>query len=298
MLNFGQTLAMASQIKWVYLAVLALIWGSSFILIKLGLTNLTPFQLGAFRILCAGIFLLSIGFRRLPTIPGYKWKMIALTALCGSFAPAFLFAIAQTQISSTVSSILNSLTPVAVLVLGMTLFGLTFRRAQIWGVVLGLAGAVLLILSGAADHPDQNYWYALLALAGSVFYGINVNLLKKYLSDLPPLTIATGNFAIMFLPALIVLLFSGFFSLEFHAERLHSVGYVMFLGIMGTGLANLVFYRLIQAASPVFASSVTYLMPVVAFFWGMFDNEMLSPLQFLGAAIILFGVYLSGKKSE
>lgn len=287
---------MASQIKWVFLAILALIWGSSFILIKLGLANLNPFQLGAFRILCAGVFLLLIGFRRLPTIPRYKWKMIALTAFCGSFAPAFLFAIAQTQISSTVSSILNSMTPMAVLILGMTLFGLTFRRAQIWGVVLGLAGALLLILSGAASHPHQNYWYALLALAGSIFYGINVNLLKKHMSDLPPLTIATGNFTIMILPALAILLCSGFFSLDYTPVRLQSMGYVMVLGVMGTGVANLVFYRLIQIASPVFASSVTYLMPVVAFFWGMFDNEYLSPLQFLGAAIILLGVYLSGKK--
>ena len=136
------------NLKWLLLSVLAIIWGSSFILIKQGLVALNPLQVGSLRIACAGIFLLTIGFKSLPTIAHHKWKYIAVTSLFGTFIPAFLFAIAQTQISSTVSSILNSLTPLNTLVLGILLFGLKFERKQIFGVIIGLIGSSILILNG------------------------------------------------------------------------------------------------------------------------------------------------------
>jgi len=286
----------AKQIKWIYLIVLALIWGSSFILIKRGLFALTPFQLGSLRIIFAAVFLLAIGFKTLPKIPQHQWKHIALTSLFGTFIPAFLFAIAQTEMSSSVSSILNSLTPLNTLMLGVLAFGLTFKRSQVIGVVIGLFGSALLILNGAMNHPEQNYWYAILILIASLCYAINVNLIKKYLSDLSPLTISTGNFVVMLLPAIIILYFSGFGEIMHVVEVQHSMYYIIVLGVVGTGIANILFFRLIQMSSPVFATSVTYLIPVVAFFWGLLDNEMLTPVQFFGAFIILVGVYLSGKK--
>lgn len=287
---------LSKQSKWVYLMILALIWGSSFILIKKGLIGLNPLQLGSLRILFAAIFLLIIGFKSLAKIPHPQWKYIALTSFFGTFVPAYLFAIAQTQIDSSVSSILNSLTPLNTMVLGVLIFGLTFRRSQIFGVIIGLIGSVLLILNGAFHHPEQNYYYAILVLIASVCYATNVNLIKKYLSDLSPLSITTGNFLVLFFPALIVLFFSGFFN-EIHIEKVqHSVCFIMILGVIGTGVANILFFKLIQISSPVFATSVTYLIPVVAFFWGLLDNEMLTPVQFFGAFIILIGVYLSSKK--
>lgn len=286
----------SKQLKWVYLITLALIWGSSFILIKKGLVGLTPMQLGSLRILFAAIFLLLIGFKSLAKIPLVQWKYIALTATLGTFVPAYLFAIAQTQIDSTVSSILNSLTPLNTLIFGVLAFGLSFRRAQIFGVVIGLAGTFLLIINGAFHHPEQNYFYAILVLIASVCYALNVNLIKKYLSDLSPLSISTGNFLVLFFPALLVLFFSGFFDMIAVESVQHSVLFVMILGVLGTGIANIIFFKNIQISSPVFATSVTYLIPVVAFGWGLLDNEMLTPVQFLGAFIILFGVYLSAKK--
>ena len=75
-----------------------------------------------------------------------------------------------------------------------------------------------------------------------------------------------------------------------------SLLYIVVLGVVGTALANILFFKLIQISSPVFATSVTYLIPVVAFFWGLLDNEMLTPIQFVGAFIVLIGVYLSSKK--
>jgi drug/metabolite transporter (DMT)-like permease len=286
----------SKQLKWFYLITLALIWGSSFILIKKGLVGLTPMQVGSMRILFAALFLLLIGFKSLAKIPHFQWKYIALTATLGTFIPAFLFAVAQTQIDSTVSSILNSLTPLNTLIFGVFAFGLTFRRPQVFGVVIGLIGTFLLIINGAMHHPEQNYYYAILILIASVCYAINVNLIKKYLSDLSPLSITTGNFLVLLLPALVILFFSGFFQVIQVESVQHSIVFIMILGVVGTGIANIIFFKTIQISSPVFATSVTYLIPVVAFSWGLLDNEMLTPVQFLGAFIILFGVYLSAKK--
>lgn len=284
------------QLKWVYLIVLSLIWGSSFILIKKGLIGLSPIQLGSLRILFASIFLLLIGFKSLSKIPHHQWKFIALTSLFGTFIPAYLFAIAQTQIDSSVSSILNSLTPLNTLVLGAMAFGLQFRRNQSFGVLIGLIGSMLLILNGVMHHPEQNYYYAFLVLIASVCYAINVNLIKKYLSDLTPLSISTGNFVVLLFPALIILFFSGFFDVVQINEVKQSVFFILILGVVGTGIANIIFFKLVQMSSPVFATSVTYLIPVVAFSWGLLDNEILTPIQFFGAFIILGGVYLSAKK--
>jgi drug/metabolite transporter (DMT)-like permease len=286
----------AKNTKWIFLVGLALIWGSSFILIKRGLDALTPFQLGSLRIIFAALFLLIIGFKTLAKIPQGQWKFIALTSLFGTFIPAFLFAFAQKHITSTVSSILNSLTPLNTLVLGVLFFGLTFKRTQVFGVIIGLIGSLLLILNGAMNNPEQNYYYAILVIIASVCYATNVNLIKKHLSDLSPLTISTGNFTVMLFPALVILFCTGFFEQTHLVAVRQSVFYILILGVVGTGIANIVFFKLVQISSPVFATSVTYLIPVVAFFWGLIDSEMLTPIQFLGAFIILIGVYLSAKK--
>ena len=286
----------SKQLKWVYLIVLALVWGSSFILIKKGLIGLTALQLGSLRIIFAAVFLILIGFKSLSKIPAHKWKYIALTSLFGTFIPAYLFAIAQTEIDSSVSSILNSLTPLNTLILGALVFGLQFKRNQIFGILIGLLGSALLILNGAMHHPEQNYYYAILVLIASICYAVNVNLIKKYLHDLSPLSITTGNFMVLFFPAFIILAFSGFFEIVHDVKVQESIMFIMILGVVGTGIANILFFKLIQMSSPVFATSVTYLIPVVAFCWGLLDNEMLTSVQFFGAFIILIGVYLSSKK--
>ena len=286
----------ARQLKWVYLMILALIWGSSFILIKKGLVGLSALQLGSLRILFAAIFLLLIGFKSLTKIPKQKWKYIALTSIFGTFIPAYLFAIAETEIDSSITAILNSLTPLNTLILGAMAFGINFKRSQVWGVFIGLLGSMLLVFNGAINHPEQNYYYAILVIIASVCYAINVNLLKKYLSDLSPLSITTGNFAFLVIPTFLILSFSGFFEVIHVAKVQHSILFIMILGVVGTGIANILFFKLIQMSSPVFATSVTYLIPIVAFFWGLLDNEMLTPVQFFGAFIVLIGVYLSAKK--
>lgn len=286
-----------NKLKWLLLFFLGIVWGSSFILMQYGLKGVTPVQLGALRIVFAGIFLLSIGFKKLPKIPSYKWKHIAITALCGTFIPVFLFAIALQKIDGSVSAILNSLTPVNTLIIGLVFFGLTVQRRQIVGVVLGFAGSVILVLYGNKTGSETNYLYALLIMLASVFYGLNVNLIKKNLSDLNPLTISVGNFSIMLLPALIILFFTGFFETTSEPNTQEALLYIAILGMIGTGLSNILFFKLIQLSSPVFASSVTYIIPVVAFLLGFtFMNESLNLFQILGAGVVLIGVYFSSRK--
>ncbi|MDA6072167.1 DMT family transporter [Flavobacterium sp. AC] len=286
----------AKQLKWAYLLILSLIWGSSFILIKRGLVGLTAVQVGSFRIIFAALFLLIVGFKSLKKISRRQWKFVAITSVFGTFMPAFLFAIAETQVDSSIVAILNSLTPLNTLVLGIIIFGIQFQKRQVLGVFVGLVGCLLLVFSGASAHSGQNYYYVILVVIATLCYAINVNLIKKYLSDLNSVSITTGNFAVLLLPALIIL------STTDISQRIniditqHSIYFVMVLGVLGTGIANVLFFKLIQMSSPVFATSVTYLIPIVAFFWGLLDNEMLTSIQFFGAFIILIGVYLSAKK--
>lgn len=286
----------SKNLKWYLLIVLACIWGSSFILMKRGLEGLTAFQMGSLRIIFCALFLLIVGFKSLKTIPLGKWKYIAATALTGTFLPVYLFSIAQTEINSSVSAILNSLVPLNTLVIGALVFGLQFQRRQYFGVVIGLVGSILLVYNGAVDNPGQNYYFALFVVLATICYATNVNLIKKYLSDLTPLSIMVGNFVVMLVPALIVLFCSGFSDVMLKPEAQTAMMYIAILGILGTGIANIVFFRLIQMSSPVFASSVTYLIPIVACIWGLMDNESLSLAQGFGALVILIGVYFSARK--
>jgi drug/metabolite transporter (DMT)-like permease len=287
---------LSKENKWILLIILSIIWGSSFILIKRGLLGLNPFQVGSLRILFTAVFLLLIGFKSLIKIPKIQWKYIALTSLFGTFIPVYLFAFAQTEIHSSVSAILNSLTPMNTLLLGILGFGLTFKRRQIIGVLIGLTGSILLVYNGAINNPNQNYFYAVFVIVASLCYATNVNLINKYLSDLSPMSISVGNFTVMLFPALIILSFTNFFEIVHLDKTQNSMGYIFILGILGTGIANLIFFRLIQISTPVFATSVTYLIPVVAFGWGLLDGESLSGIQFFGAFIVLVGVFMASKK--
>lgn len=286
----------SKHLKWYLLIILSLTWGSSFILIKRGLLGLTPFQLGSLRIIFCALFLLIVGFNSLKNVPRGKWKYLALTALFGTFLPVYLFSIAQTEIHSSITAILNSLTPIGTLVIGAAVFGLQFQKRQLFGVIIGLLGCGLLVFKGAIDNPNQNYYYTLYVVVAAFCYSFNINLVKKYLSDVSPLSISTGNFAVMILPAIAILFSSGFGEVMTQPETQNAMLYVAILGIVGTGIANIIFFKLIHISSPIFTSSVTYMIPVVAFCWGLFDNESLSMLQVLGAFIILLGVYFSSRK--
>lgn len=288
------------QLKWFYLIALALLWGSSFILIKRGLVGLSPLQLGSFRVALCAIVLIIIGFKKIKQIKPSQWKWIAISGLIGSLLPTFLFAYAETEIDSAVAAILNSTVPLLALIVGLFFFGTIFIKKQFIGVVVGLVGSIALILAGASLNPDQNYWYGVLPVIASLMYAFNANIIKSYLGGISALGIASGSFVILFFPAMGILVATDFFNEAFLAQEEVQVSllYVAVLAILGTALAKIIFNRLIQLSDPVFSTSVTYLIPVVALFWGLLDGEEFSLLQLAAGGIILVGVYLSNKKKR
>jgi drug/metabolite transporter (DMT)-like permease len=286
------------QKKWIYLIALSLIWGSSFILIKKSLLGLSPLQVGSLRIVFSSIIIFLIAFNRISNIPKNKWKWIAISAIIGTFFPAFLFAFAETQIDSAVASILNSLVPMNTVLIGFAVFKISTTKTQSLGVLIGFIGTCTLIISGAELNPDQNYLYSGLVIICSVLYAINVNLIKKHLFDVNAVSIAAGQFVVIFIPSITVLYYSGFFNLEFTDNDLlyDSLTYVLLLSFFGTAMAKILFNRLIQISSPVFASSVTYSMLIVSVIWGVLDGELFNFYQAVATILIIIGVYLSNKK--
>ena len=286
--------------KWMYLLVISIIWGSSFILIKKSLLGLTPYQLGALRIIITGLFLLAMGYKTIKTIKKSDWKWLAISGFLGAFIPAFFFAIAETEIDSAVVSILNSLVPLNTILLGFAVFKIASTKRQILGVIVGFIGTTVLILKGAHLNPNQNYLYAVFVILSTLMYAANINIIKKYLQHVKPLTIATGNFVAIIIPAIIILLFTDFFSTKTfeNPEFKMAMVYITILSFFGTAIAKILFNKLVQISTPVFASSVTFVMPIIALMWGLLDGESFSLLQGIASIIILLGVYLSHKKQS
>jgi drug/metabolite transporter (DMT)-like permease len=280
--------------------VLAIIWGTSYILIKKGLEGFTPIQLGAVRIVIAAFFLLLIGFRSLRGITKNEWRWIALSALVGSFFPVFLFSYAETQIDSSIAAILNSLVPLFTILVGFLAFNINFSRNQLLGVLVGFLGAMLLIFLGSDINPGQNYWYAGLVILAALLYAGNANIIKSKLQEVSPMAIAVGNFTVMLVPAGLLLVFSGALSDNVTEGEffLNSLGYVFVLSLLGTCVAKVMFNKLIQISSPVFSVSVTYLIPVVGIIWGLLDGERFTLWQVAASGVILLGVYLVNKKKK
>jgi drug/metabolite transporter (DMT)-like permease len=256
-------------------------------------------QVGGLRILFASLLLFLLGFRSLKTLAKADWKWVVIAGLSSSFFPPFFFALAQTEISSGITSILNSVAPLFTTLVGIALFGLALKGRQILGVLIGLLGTVILIAVGMENNVNQNYWYSFFIIFSALGYAFNINIIKKHLSHLSPLAVTTASFGVAFFPALILLIYSGVFSHFVDSIAMQqAVWYLLALALLGTALANILFNKLIKLSSPVFAASVTYLIPLVAVLWGFLDGERISAIQLLGGLIILFGVWLVNRKKQ
>jgi drug/metabolite transporter (DMT)-like permease len=284
--------------KWIFLFLLALIWGSSFILIKKGLVGFTPLQLGSLRIIITALLLFLAGFKSLKNLPKNTLKWIVISGFLGTFFPAFLFAYAETEIDSAIASILNSIVPINTIIFGFLAFKMYSSKRQILGVLIGFAGTFLLITNGASINPNQNYWYAFLVIIATVMYAFSINIIKRHLQNVSPIAIAVGNFAVIIIPAFIVLLFSGFFTSQViqGPDFTMSLFYIFLLSLFGTAIAKVLFNNLVQISTPIFASSVTYMMPIIAVSWGLLDGESFGFWQGIATVIILLGVYLANSK--
>ncbi len=282
---------------WLVLIFLALIWGSSFILMKRGLFHdgeavLTPWQLATARLSIAWLTLSPILFKHIRLL-GKHWLPLMGAGLLGNGIPAVLFATAQSQIDSSLSGMLNSLTPLMTLLAGALLFGIRFRMVHVIGVVLGLGGAAALIMMKRADGMPSWSLFALLPVVGTICYGINGNIIKNYLYALPPTAISALAMTFVGPLCIVLALTSGLpETLATHPHGWSSFGYVVVLAVMGSAFALVLWNTLLKRTTALWASSVTYLMPIVAIGWGIFDHEHITWAQILMIAIVLGGVYL------
>ncbi|MDB5252677.1 MAG: hypothetical protein JWP27_1846 [Flaviaesturariibacter sp.] len=281
-------------INWLLFILLAVIWGSSFILMKIGREFLNGYQIGAIRIFSAGVVFLPFAVFQVRRLPDRKLPLVFLSGCVGNLIPAFLFAIAIEKISSSLEGILNSLTPLFVILIGVLFFRATLERKKLAGVLIGLVGLVMLSLSGG--FGENNFAYALLILLATVLYGLNVNLVNSYLKGLDPLAMATVSLSMVAVPAFFVVWQQDVFSMAIYDDEARwSIAASVLLGVMGSAVATALFYVLIRRAGGLFASLVTYAIPVVAIFWGTLAGEPFSVLQVACLGVILGGVYLANR---
>jgi drug/metabolite transporter (DMT)-like permease len=288
-----------SEIKaWGLLILLTLVWGSSFILIKKGLTVFSATQVSAIRILSASLFMIPFAYSWLKSVDKKYYFLIFISGFTGSLIPAFLFATAQTRLDSAVTGMINSLTPVFVMLIGFLFYRQRITILMIVGLLLAFGGTTILMFYGSEGNHRINY-FAFFVVAATMLYGLNVNLLKFNLSSLS--AVAISSISLVFvgpLAALQLFAFTDFIDKVAEGGKAYiAIGYLSVLGIVGTSLALILFNKLIKIATPLFSSSVTYLIPIVAVFWGLIDGENLTFLHYISMGIIIGGVYLANKKS-
>ncbi|MFC7347672.1 DMT family transporter [Chryseobacterium zhengzhouense] len=287
----------ADKEKWLLLILLSIIWGSSFILIKKSLEHFTPYQVGALRVLIAGLILMPVAISKYKLFPKKHLKWLILAAFTGNFIPMFLFPIAETEISSSIAGIINSMMPIFVIIVGALVWKFETTQRQITGVIISFTGVCLLAFGGD-DGAKFKLFPILLLLLATLCYAVSTTTVKSKLMEVSSTVLSAFVFSfVLFLPSVISLVSTGFVStFSFNKENMIGLGFVSLLSIFGTGLAMMMNYRLLKVSTPLFASTVTLLMPIVAIIWGILDGEKLTTLQFVGASIIIAGlIFLRSK---
>ena len=288
-------------LSWILLIALSLVWGSSFILMKLGMRAFSSDEVAALRISLAFLSLspfLMIHFKRL----SFKknWRGLVLMGVFGNLIPAFLFTKAETQISSSLTGMLNALTPLFTVLIGFFVFKNPIHKIKIVGLLIALAGTVCLLSFGEGSESSKNLYYSLLVVAATLFYASSVNGIRYYLHNINSFTAAVWSFSLIGPLSILYLFFCTDFVTHFsqHEYGLSSFGYICILAIVGTAIAVTVFNYLIKLSGTIFASSCTYLMPIVAIIWGIIFNEPVTTIQILSMAVIILGVWLINKKIQ
>jgi len=289
-----------NALAWGILIILALVWGSSFILIKRGLEVFSAGEVGAIRILAACLFLVPVSIPKLRKLSAKHIKLLFLIGLVGTFIPAFLFAYGQTRLDSGITGVLNGLTPIFTLIIGGLFFSQKFTKGNYIGIALAFIGTTVLLMAGSDGSLGAVNFYAFFIVLATICYGTNLNVIKQYLADLNAVVITSVS-------VLLVGPFAGIYLLtvtDFDQKlvevdgALAAFGYVCLLGIMGTALALMIFNKLVQITTPIFSSTVTYLIPIVALAWGIWDGETLNNGQLIGIATILLGVFITNRKKK
>ncbi len=284
-------------LSWLIFIILSIIWGSSFVLMKEGLTSLSAYQVASLRILSSGIVLLPSAVKYFKIIPRNKLFIIFMSGVLGSLLPAYLFCVAEEGIDSALAGTLNSLTPIFVIITGALFFKSQTSTNKVVGILISFTGSILLLLSKDHMQESKNLVYISFVVLATIFYGFNVNMVQRQLKDIGSLQIAAVALTLNAIPALIVLYFTGYFNLPFSDKGvLWSTAASSILGIFGTAIASIIFYVLVKRAGAIFASMVTYGIPVVAILWGIMYKEEVGWKQVACLALILFGVYFANRK--
>lgn len=278
----------------VQVALLALIWGSGFLLIKISLRSFTPVQLTFGRLALGGIVLVAFLLLRHLTLPTGRriWLQLIVAALLANAIPYTLFGIAEQHVDSNLAGAINATTP-----LWTVLFALASRTehqlsGRRWlGMVLGFGGAVLILAPW--HNSGTSLGGALACLAASASYGASYVYMARYLTGrgMPPLVLSAAQ--LIAAAGLLILAspFGGFTSPQVRPDALIAL---LVLGGIGTGVAYVLNYRIITDDGPIIASTVTYLLPVVAVVMGaLVLNERISTQLVVGVAVVLVGVALS-----
>lgn len=282
--------------QFTILMILAFIWGSSFILMKIGLKSFSSDQAAAIRIFLASLVLFPISMKQIKKLQRKDLKSLLIVGFIGSLIPAFLFMQAETRINSSMAGMLNSLTPVFTLIVGFLFHKTIFRWLQVVGLALGLAGAIGLILAADGYHLGTFNTYALFIVLATIFYAISINQIKTHLPHLTGVQVTSLSFLFIGQVALIYLLTTDFAPVLANPEWPVHLLALAILGILGTALAMLLMNSLIRHSSAVAASSVTYVIPIFAIIWGLLDNEKVTILHLVCMAFILAGVYMINRK--
>ncbi len=290
-------------ISWAIFIILCIIWGSSFKLMHDSQQGLSAAQIAGLRIFSAGLVFVPFAFFHFSKIPKNKLGLVILSAVFGNLLPAFLFAEAITKLDSSLAGILNSLTPISVVIIGIFFFKDKIKKQKIVGVLTGFFGLVLLtvlpLLLEKKGMSFENLSYTLLIVLATFLYGINVNMVGHYLKGVNPIHNATVSLAFMTIPAGIILWQQGFLQINYtDVDVQNAVWASIGLGIGGSAIATALFYILVQRAGILFASLVTYGIPFVALFWGFIDGEKITWVKLLCLAIILLGVYLANRPDK
>jgi drug/metabolite transporter (DMT)-like permease len=280
---------------WGSFFLLTLFWGSSFILIKRGLLALDPLHLASLRLTAALCVMLGFALRNVRKIPREKLGYVALSGFLSMGIPAYLFCMAQTGLNSSIVGVLNAMTPAFTFIVGVLMYRQKARWLQSIGLLLGFVGSAMLILVNARGELTLNH-YAFFVIAATICYGLNVNMVKHYLKDVNAIHLTTVAVCVAGLGGVVHLLCTDWVGpLMASPHGLKSLAAAIALGVLGTALSQLIFNRMLVFSSAVFASSITYFIPIVAVLWGVLDGETLLPLHFIGMGLIIAGILIINK---
>lgn len=285
--------------RWFLFIVISLTWGSSFILVKKSLLAFSPYEIGAIRVAVSGLLLSFIGFPAIFKMPRKTLFWVVVAGFFGNFLPMFLFPIAQQKVSSSMAGILDALFPMFVLAFGFIFFGIRSRWSQVLGAVVGFLGAASLIYFSEASTDSSQFWYAMIVVLAGASYGINALIIKEKIPNLSSMKLTAAVFTFWGMPSMVILYFTGIFqNFKMSPEVTEAMSYLGFLSVFGTAVAMSLYYKLIQNTSPVFASSVSYVLPIIAVIWGILDGEKFTYWYLIGGVLISIGIYLIREKKK